>query len=132
MATPSGSQLVARRRRDQVAKRSRTLGSLTDEYLPPARTLPGGRARLLCRDAPRGEEREQRDPGEHDQRSAKTIEPCLLVDVEDRLGGFLAHACLVERCLEIGVRDEGHAAGELDVGLGLYRCRDGGVLFDPL
>src|SRR6266540_3993423 len=56
--------------------------------LLPARTLLGGRARLLCRDAPCGEEREQRDPGEHDQRSAKTVEPCLLVDVEDRLGGF--------------------------------------------
>jgi hypothetical protein len=86
---------------------------------------------LLGGDAPGGEQCQHGDPGEHDQGGAEPIQPCLLVDLQGRGGGLLAGPGLVERGLEVGVGDEWHAAGELDVGLGLDRVGDRWVLLDP-
>jgi hypothetical protein len=96
-------QLSAGQRRDQPRKGT--------PLLKPNATR--GRARLLCGDAPRGKQREQRDRGEHHERGTKSVEPCLLVDVEDRLRGFLAQTRLVEPRRQVRVRDERHGAGEL-------------------
>jgi len=78
-----------------------------------------GRSWLLGGDAPFGEQRQQGDQGEHHERGAEPVEPCLLVGLQSRGGDLLAHICLVERGLEVGVGEERHAAGKLDIGLAL-------------
>src|SRR5207344_2530701 len=70
-------------------------------------------ARLVLRNPPREEQRDHSDEREESEGRTEAVQPGLLVLVDDGLGDLGGGSRLLERGLEVGVRDEGDAALEL-------------------
>jgi hypothetical protein len=78
------------------------------------------------------DKRQQPDPGKDHQGGAEAVKPGLLVDLQHRRGGLLAHTCLIERRLEIRVRVQGTPPAKLDIGLGLHEAGTAGFCWIPV
>src|SRR5205807_8814461 len=74
----------------------------------------------------------ERDDRENGQGGPEAVEPRRLVLVDDRIGGLRRYVRLVERCLQVLVRHEGDAGGELDLCLGGDVLRDLRIVLDAV